>query len=323
MTIEWPGGRRFAFTVFDDTDWTTQHNGRPIYDLLDDLGLRITKSVWMRDPGPRRSTRGETCDDPAYLDWVLDLQQRGHEIGYHHATDRSSVRRDTLSALLRFEELFGHAPRTGADHGGNRESLYAGPARLSGARRTAYRVVERVAQPGRPRFEGSEPSSPYFWGDLARERIDYWRRFTFATTDLQQIGPVLHHDPSRPFVTAWFHSSHGPRRAAFVDRLGPRALDELEAGGGVCIMYTHFGVDFLDDRGRPAHDVVAALTDLAGRGGWFAPVSEVLDHVRDTVGVPELGRRDVARLERSWIADRLRSRSAFGPSVPTHAERGR
>ena len=83
-------------------------------------------------------------------------------------------------------------------------------------------------------------------------------------------------------------------------------------------MYTHFGVDFTDDRGRVAQELVSVLTDLVGRDGWFAPVSDVLDHVRDTGGVVELDRRSRAQLERAWILDRVRARSAFGPSVPTH-----
>ena len=133
MTL-WPDGRRFAFSIFDDTDWTTLHNGRPVYDLLGDLGIRITKSVWVNDPGASRSTGGDTCEDPAYLDWVLELVARGHEVGYHNATDRSSTRAETIAALDRFATLFGSSPRVGADHGGNREALYSGARRLSGAR---------------------------------------------------------------------------------------------------------------------------------------------------------------------------------------------
>lgn len=317
-TIAWPDGHRFAFTIFDDTDWTTLVNGPPVYDLLDELGLRITKSVWVDDPGPRRTIGGSTCAEPDYLDWVLDLRSRGHEIGYHNATDHSSTRARTRAALDRFEQLFGHPPRCGADHAANLEALYAGPARLSGVRAAAYRLAQRVAQPSRPGFSGEDPSSDYFWGDLCAERITYWRRFSFARTDISTVGPVLHHDPTRPYVNHWFNSTHGPRRASFVDRLHPAELDRLERDGGICIMYTHLGLDFVDERGRPAHEVVRVLTDLARRDGWFAPVSEVLDHVAATVGSPVLGRRDGARLERRWVLDRLRDRSPIGPRVATH-----
>ena len=316
----WPDGHRFAFTVFDDTDWSTVANCRGVYDLLGDLGFRVTKSVWVDDPGPRRTTGGSTCAEPGYLDWVLELQAAGHEIGFHNATDRSSTREQTAAALDRFESLFGHPPRCGADHGGNAEALYAGTRRLTGWRAAAYRAAQRVAQPTRPHFAGEDPDSPWFWGDLCRERIPYWRRFSVARTDVATFAPVLHHDPLRPFVNAWFNSSHGPRLAPFVERLQPAALERLRADGGVCIMYTHFGVDFVDERGRPAPELVRALTDLAALGGWYAPVSEVLDHVAADVGVVRLDRRSRARIERRWIVDRLRDRSPIGPSVTTHHE---
>lgn len=316
--LRWPEGRRFAFSIFDDTDWTTLRNGPAVYDLLDDLGLAITKSVWVHDPGPRRTTGGGTCAEPDYLRWVLDLQARGHEIGFHNATDHSSDRATTRAALDRFEELFGHAPRVGADHAANAEALYAGPARLSGVRSRAYRWGQRVVQPERPAFSGEDPGSPYFWGDLCAARIDYWRRFTFARTDLAPVGPVVHHDPSRPFVRSWFHSCHGPRLAPFLERLAPSALDSLERDGGVCIMYTHFGLDFVDERGRPRPELVRTLTALAERGGWFVPVSTLLDHVAATTGTPSLGPRARRRLEHRWIADRLRQRAPIGPKVATH-----
>lgn len=315
---EWPGGARFAFTIFDDTDWSTVQNSAPVYDVLTDLGILITKSVWMFDPGPVRSTGGGTCDDPAYLDWVLGLVERGHDVGLHNATDRTSARQRTLSALDRFEELFGVAPRVGADHAGNREALYAGSRRLTGWRRSLHGLATAALQPDRPRFEGENPSSPLFWGDAALERIDYWRRFTWTGPDLRRHSPVVYRDPTTPWVARWFDSCHGPRLGSFLERLDDGAQDRLASSGGVCIMYTHFGVDFVDDRGRPDPRFVRAMTRLAESGGWFAPVADVLDHYRAQHGLTVLDRRQRVRLEQAWIADRVRSGSRFGPRVQTH-----
>ena len=44
--IDWPDGKSFAFTVFDDTDNATVERVSPVYALRTDLGLRTTKSVW-------------------------------------------------------------------------------------------------------------------------------------------------------------------------------------------------------------------------------------------------------------------------------------
>jgi hypothetical protein len=63
----WPDGKRFAFTVFDDTDSATLESVQGVYDLLADCGLRTTKSVWVvaGDRG-RGKKPGQTCADPDY-----------------------------------------------------------------------------------------------------------------------------------------------------------------------------------------------------------------------------------------------------------------
>ena len=84
--MEWPDGKRFAFTVFDDTDRGTMVNLPPVYDLLARLGFRTTKSVWPIRGDGEAMIPGATCDDPDYLEWVLALQDQGFEIGFHNAT---------------------------------------------------------------------------------------------------------------------------------------------------------------------------------------------------------------------------------------------
>ena len=46
MSVTWPDGHEFAFTIFDDTDWATVANAKPIHDLLAALGMRTTKIYW-------------------------------------------------------------------------------------------------------------------------------------------------------------------------------------------------------------------------------------------------------------------------------------
>lgn len=316
--VAWPGGHRFAVTVFDDTDGTTLATGRPVYDLLTSHGMRITKSVWPLAPDRPVSVGGDSCDDPDYLAWVLDLRDAGHEVGYHHASDHSSERDRTRRALDRFRELFGADPRVGADHAGNIESLAGGSDRLTGARRAAYRTVERVRAPERPRFLGADPTSPWFWADLCRDRVTYWRGLTYATTDLFDVCPHLpYHDPVRPFVDQWFVSADAPRLDRLLSLLAPEHLNRLERRGGLCILYTHLGLDTSVD-GRVDPRLAAAVEDLTRRDGWFAPVSEVLDHLRAVRGDHVLTDRERRRLERRWIADRLRVRDRLGPRVATH-----
>jgi len=305
----WPGGASFAFTVFDDTDMTTLVNGPPVYDVLTDLGLSITKSVWPVAPAGKPRTGGTTCADPAYVDWVLGLQEAGHEIGYHNASDHTSTREQTIAGIDRFAELFGHDPRIGADHSANVEAVYGGPRRLTGPRGWLYERGSKITHPNRKHGVGHEPESEYFWGDVLHERIDYWRNFTFF--DINTLGPcpmLPFHDPVRPYVKWWFASSHAPHLEPFLDLVSPENLDRLEEEGGVCIVYTHFGVNFAPD-GKLDPRFAPALERIASRNGWFAPASEVLDHLRTANGAgQDIDRRARSRMENRWVRDQLRGR---------------
>ncbi len=305
--IRWPEGKRAAFTIFDDTDLTTMANGPVIYDLFNELGLTFTKSVWPLGPTGAQRVGGTTCADPEYLAWVRSLQAAGHEIGYHNTTDHPSTRERIIEGLDTFEEYFGHAPRVGADHSGNREALYWGPARLSGGRSFLYGAAQRALRPNRPSFSGDDPLSEHFWGDICRERIDYWRNFCFDEIDVLRVCPKLpYHDERRPFVKHWFASTDGSNRARLLHQLADEKLDRLEAGGGACIMYAHLGVGLVaDGRLDPAFE--AAVRCLADRSSlWIAPVSAVLDHLKEQLGDQVLTDGDRRRLENRWVTDRLR-----------------
>ena len=90
--IVFPDEKRFAFTIIDDTDVATLENIGPIYELLTQLGLKTTKTVWpvgCPEGSPDYST-SETLEDPGYMAFVKKLQQQGFEITWHSATMESS-----------------------------------------------------------------------------------------------------------------------------------------------------------------------------------------------------------------------------------------
>ena len=304
--VAWPDGKAFAFTIFDDTDLTTLENGPPVYRHLTDLGLRVTKSVWPLAPDGPGFVGGTTCADTAYVRWVQALQAEGHEIGFHNATDASSPRDRTREALDRFRELFGTDPACGANHSGNAEAIYWGPARLSGARAPLYDALTRGRHHGQ--FRG-EREGEWFWGDLCRDRVRYWRNFTFPDVNTLDPCPQLpYRDPDRPYVDHWFASTEASNSDKFTELFTPAALDRLEASGGVCILYTHLGSGYWwDDALHPGF--VRVLADLTARNGWFAPVGEVLDHLRAQRPDTDLSRRQRAHLEWRWLAHKLRTRS--------------
>ncbi|MEA2030634.1 MAG: hypothetical protein U9N55_03430, partial [candidate division Zixibacteria bacterium] len=158
--INWPDGKAFAFTVFDDTDVATLDNVQPVYELLAECGLRTTKSVWPLPASQYTDCNGTTCADRDYLSWLLQLKKDGFEIGYHMATCHTSDRDNTTYALDRFEELFGNSPKAMANHSSCRENMYWGSARIGGIRRFIYNLATRFRFSGR--FRGHIENDPLF-----------------------------------------------------------------------------------------------------------------------------------------------------------------
>jgi hypothetical protein len=303
--LQWPDGKQFAFTIVDDTDRATLDRVAPVYAVLDELGLRTTKTVWPLPFRRRSRLSGDTLADAPYRDWVLDLQERGFEIAMHGATDHSSARADVGLALDRFREVLGHDPRIHVNHSGQQEAIYWGDARLDGAPRAAYRAAQRVVGQSRSYF-GHVEGSPYFWGDLCHERIEYVRNFVFRDVDTSARDPIMpYHDPRRPYVRYWFSSSEGPDVASFSRLLTEENQDRLLERRGFCVVYTHFAQGFVDG-GRADRRFVELMRRLASLPGWFVPASTLLDFLRTR---PEWKHnadpKALRRMQRTWLVSKL------------------
>lgn len=304
--IRWPEGKRFAFTIFDDTDNITVEAGRAVYDFLADYGFRTTKSVWPIK-GPRTPyIGGLTCEDPAYLKWVMELKRAGFEIGLHNVTYHTADRKETIRGLKRFEELFGAAPKVHANHAGCDESIYWGPKRLSPTLVVPYHIATRFRNIGR--FGGAAPDSPMFWGDLCREKIKYVRNFVYRGINTLRACPMMpYHDPKRPFVNYWFASSDGANVHLFDRLVSEENQDALEGQGGCCVVYTHFASGFYTKEGLDP-GFKSLMKRLSKKAGWFVPVSEVLDFllVRDGSSGHLLTSFDREKLQWRWFFSKLR-----------------
>lgn len=303
--ISFPDGKEFAFTILDDTDDTTVENGRPIYDLLHELGLRTTKTVWpvACPEGSDIYFAGQTMAEPSYREWALELQRRGFEITWHDATMESSRRERTVQGLEAFRDAFGDWPRLHPNHGQNRENIYWGGRRylnplLRWALDANFRRQGIV-------FEGEREDSPYFWGDLCRAHVRYVRNFTFREIDTLKADPwMVYRARHTPYVNAWFTTSDAPDAAAFRRLVTPAAVDRLRAQGGVCIVSTHLGKRFVRD-GRVDPGVEDALRHVASLPGWFVPVTPLLDHLSTFMPAGFRPARSILALELRHALDRL------------------
>ena len=303
--ISFPDNKRFAFTIVDDTDVATLENVRPVYRLLEDLGLRTTKTVWVR-PGRdlmHAPNRGDSLADPAYLEFIQDLQRRGFEIASPGARGGSSSREEILSAMEEYREHLGDYPKIHVNHFQNRDNLYWGKDRiLFPPFRWLYGLV-----PGRDIFAGEDPASEFYWGDFVKDHVSYVVSFSFDEINLLEVNPVFPYEISdMPSVNHWFSTSDGGDLPSFNRLLRKENLDALEREGGITIVYTHFGKDFYRN-GELNPTLVERLRDVASRPGWFVPAGELLDYLRtqqDDVPRP-LSQREILRLETLWLIDKL------------------
>jgi hypothetical protein len=329
VTLAFPDGRKFAFTIMDDTDVGTVENLGPIYRLLDELGMRTTKTVWSFGHGGGETPFAETdtLEDGRFVEFVRWLHSRGFEIAYHGASMESSARERTVRSFRRYKELFGAAPRVYANHAYNRENLYWGVDRIDDPFLKVVYAGTGERPPGF--YQGHLAESPFWWGDMAAE-IAYVRNLTFADINTLRWNPSMpYRDVRRPGVQRWFSASDADGAAEFNALIAPEAQDRLEREGGVCIVATHLGKRYTQD------DKVDATTErllrrLASRDGWFVPVGELLDWLAgQREGSADLPPGEWRVMQWRWAWDllarnvqrRLAKRTISGRRAPSTAER--
>lgn len=301
MSPAFPHGKRFAFTVIDDTDVATVQNIAPVYALLEHLGMRATKTIWTMPcaEGSTNFSSSQTLEETEYLAFVVDLQRRGFEIASHGATMESSTRERTAAGLERFRAVLGAYPRVHANHGMNRENLYWGAARVDAP------LLKRLLQStsGTSYYQGDVEGSPYWWGDLCQRHITYVRNLTFAEINLLRVNPTMpYRDPSRPMVRWWFSATDAEDPEAFCRLISPAGQERLEREGGVCIVATHFGKGFVR-HGRVVEAFQERLEALARRPGWFPTVGELLDWMRAQPADHCLSPAEWRRMQWTWARD--------------------
>ncbi len=306
INIPWPEGKRFAFSVCDDTDSATLANVGPVYDFLARLGLRTTKSVWpLSGDSERAAYPGATCDDPDYCRWAQQLQAQGFEIALHNVTYHTSPREVTQQGLERFRALFGHDPAICTNHSRNSEAIYWAEARVSGIHVPIYGLLTSFRR--WRKYHGHREGHRLFWGDLCKAHVKYVRNFTFSEVNTLAACPWMpYHDPRRPYVNYWFAATEGREVNAFVKILSEENQQRLENEGGACIMYTHFALGFSSD-GQLDQRFQRVMQRLAERPGWFVPVGTLLDYVLDQRGHHELTNSQRRHLERRWLWQRIRA----------------
>jgi hypothetical protein len=303
--IEWKDGKEFAFTFCDDTDFSTLENVRPVYDFLAQLGIRSTKLVWLANGDTNGRNSGDTCENAAYNAWLVELQKKGFEIGLHNVACSSSKRDQIEAGFDKFRSLFGTFPRLHCNHTGCMDNLYWGDHRLSGWRRNLYRLWTR--NKNEAISFGHIENDPHFWGDLCQRHIQYVRNFTFDDLNALKSCPAMpYHDKRKPFVNFWFAATNASSPKYFRQNFSEKLIDGLVSDGGLCIAYVHFGTGFFRN-GKFDDHFQRIVNYVAKKNGWFAPVSEILDFLRNGHEPEQRSISDshLRQLELKWMFDKL------------------
>jgi len=104
--IQYHNNKDFIFSIFDDTDVATLEYIRPTYDFLNDLDLKITKSVWPLSFNGESDYKGShTLQDLQYGRYIRELHEYGFEIAFHGPTMVSAERQAIKKAFHIFYDI--------------------------------------------------------------------------------------------------------------------------------------------------------------------------------------------------------------------------
>lgn len=320
MPLEYPNDKKFIFTIFDDTDVGTLEYIKPIYDFLDSINLKTTKSVWPLTSNQENDYTGShTLEDPEYTKYLCTLQDKGFEIAFHGATMVSSKRSDIERSLHQYHSLIGSWPKTYAPHSLNRDNLYWGHDRFSFP---FFRKLYKLLSSGSStRYQGHIKGSSYFWGDYSLEHLDYVRNLTYYDEiNLLNISRSLpYSNRKQPYVKSFFFSCDADNVEEFNQFLNTKNQEKLEREGGVCILSTHFGKGFLKN-GELHPETKRLLTQLSKKNGWFVPVHTALEYLEQQRGSLEISRFELFKLELFWFLNLFKRKKLSLPYEQTEID---
>lgn len=308
MSVHLPDGGKFAFTIIDHPDQASVASVRPLYDLLDELGIRTSHAVWSFGSSEtgKVDARG-SLEDPEQLEFALELQSRGHEICWAGASRGSNRRERIIEGLERFRQVIGHGPRVYLNASTNRESLYWGAERIDQPLLRA--VSQRAAPTPIGYYQGHVPGSAFWWGDICGAELDYVLNFTFEEANVRRVNPSLpYHDPIRSLVRGWFSGVDVESGSEFNQLLRPDRLERLVRENGCCIVSTRLTRGYLRDN-RVERLTRKRLEAIVSAGGWLATVSAVLDHYRSAGAGGTLPEAEWDAMQRRFTRDLVRRRS--------------
>jgi len=296
---QWPDDKKFAFTIVDDTDCATVENVKPVYDYLYERGFLTTKTVWVY-PSEDKFT-GECLMDKYYLDFIKGIQLFGFEIALHNTCSGAIEREKIIEGFEQFKTFLGKYPKIHINHANNMENIYWGGMRFCKPVRYVYNKVQKTYRP-----QGHNPDSLFFWGDICKEKVTYIRNRVFTGINTLKYDPMMpyYEKEKIKYSNYWFSSSDGCDVQRFIKLLSKQNVDRLEKERGCCIVYTHFGKQFVTETGLN-NDFKICMDYLALKNGLFLPASDLLDILRERKNKNIAPPLYLSSLDFKWIIERF------------------
>jgi hypothetical protein len=302
----YPFGMNFAFTITDDPDETRFEKVKPVYDFLERNGFRTTIAVWVlnakRSNGlpdvDKPLNDGDTLQREDYRDYILWLRGKGFETALHTVSEGNDLREDTIHGYEEYRNMFGEYPKINIMHSNNLENVYWGKKVLSdrNVQWIIYRLSWIYPKVNYP-FAGESNGSPYFWGDILKEKTKYVRLWGTEDINTLKFNPSMpYHDPNKQYVNYWFSFSDGYNVKYFNKLIEDANIEKLVSERGSSIVYTHFGAGFTKKSPDGTYILNARFAEQMGKiarkkGGWFVPTSTLLDRLLEMKNVAIFERR--------------------------------
>lgn len=286
----------FYFTIIDDTDDATLENIKPIYDLLYEKKIFITKTVWVYPPRDVQST-GDSLQRKEYLEFIREIKRKGFEIGLHNVGSGDYSRDEIIDGLEEFKEKLGDYPTIHINHSYNKDSVYGGYKRFNHPNKW---LVKKMYPQYAGMFQGEERDSKYFWGDKHKEIIRFSRNHEFYGINTGRYDPYMPYiDTKRnEYANYWYSATFAPNPWVYNKVVTPQSIDLLERENGICILFSHLGYFMkngkIDDGFKRSIDILSKK-----KNGVYLPVSSILYKV---------------------VEDRKKKNKELYPNIPMYAK---
>lgn len=244
MKVIWlPLSYRAGIAIADDPDNGTFKAFRKVYDFLLDLRFPTTRAMWVY---PNEQKTGIPNLDARFyaplltekkcLDYCRKLHEHGFEICLHGASSGNNPREKTIEALHYLENNISGCTSY-ICHSKNAENLYW-DTKVAHLKILQYLLGLYTSN----HCFGEISCSPYFWGDVCREKIKYIRLFRTRSLNTLAFNPSMpYHIFDKPYVNFWYSATKG-----YIPNLfKPENLEKLceENGLGILYQYLHKYVD--------------------------------------------------------------------------------